>query len=146
LCWRCRRLLSSVCDRSSLSFGVVMTNPSPLRRPSIHGVTEQGTAAAGHGEGRWAAVPAPDAVPGPPSGGLAASLGVCAVCRAPGVHCMCAADPDDLRYALAQISLVHHPTGTGSASGAEPRPCCAGTSPCCAGSAPGADGDEVSRD
>jgi hypothetical protein len=38
---------------------------------------------------------------------------VCAVCRVPGVHCMCAADPDDLRYALAQISLVHRPNRYG---------------------------------
>jgi hypothetical protein len=62
-------------------------------------------------------VPAIDEVPRPPSGGPAVSSGVCAVCRVPAAHCLCAAHPDDLRYALAQISLVHHPNRHGMCRG-----------------------------
>jgi hypothetical protein len=34
---------------------------------------------------------------------------LCATCRAPGEHCLCHAEADKLRYALAQISLIHQP-------------------------------------
>jgi hypothetical protein len=42
---------------------------------------------------------------------------VCSTCRAPGEHCLCRADPDRLRYALAQISLIHQVQPDGSCSG-----------------------------
>ena len=29
------------------------------------------------------------------------------MCKVPAEHCLCAADPDKLRYALAQISVIH---------------------------------------
>lgn len=32
---------------------------------------------------------------------------LCPTCRAPGEHCLCHAETDKLRYALAQISLIH---------------------------------------
>jgi hypothetical protein len=35
------------------------------------------------------------------------ATGTCPVCRVPGEHCLCAADPNALRYALAQISVIH---------------------------------------
>jgi hypothetical protein len=31
----------------------------------------------------------------------------CAVCKVPPEHCLCTAHPDALRYALAQISMIH---------------------------------------
>jgi hypothetical protein len=34
---------------------------------------------------------------------------MCAVCKVSPEHCLCAADPDALRYALAQISVIHSP-------------------------------------
>lgn len=37
------------------------------------------------------------------------TAGICPVCRAPAEHCLCAAHPDALRYALAQISVIHSP-------------------------------------
>ena len=45
---------------------------------------------------------------------------MCAVCKAPSEHCLCAAHPDALRYALAQISVIHSPRdGTCSGCGTQ---------------------------
>lgn len=32
---------------------------------------------------------------------------ICRVCKAESVHCLCSAEPERLRYALAQISVIH---------------------------------------
>jgi hypothetical protein len=42
---------------------------------------------------------------------------VCPTCRVPGEHCLCRAEPDRLRYALAQISLIHQVRPDGTCSG-----------------------------
>jgi hypothetical protein len=41
----------------------------------------------------------------------------CSTCRVPREHCLCHAEPDRLRYALAQISLVHQLRPDGSCAG-----------------------------
>jgi hypothetical protein len=42
---------------------------------------------------------------------------VCRVCKVPPDHCLCGAEPDRLRYALAQISLIHRVWGDGMCEG-----------------------------
>jgi hypothetical protein len=42
---------------------------------------------------------------------------VCPTCRVPGEHCLCRTEPDRLRYALAQISLIHQVRPDGSCAG-----------------------------
>jgi hypothetical protein len=42
---------------------------------------------------------------------------MCSTCRVPKEHCLCRAEPDKLRYALAQISLIHQLRPDGSCAG-----------------------------
>jgi hypothetical protein len=42
---------------------------------------------------------------------------LCPTCRAPAEHCLCHAEPDKLRFALAQISLVHQVRPDGACAG-----------------------------
>jgi hypothetical protein len=42
---------------------------------------------------------------------------ICSTCRVPAGHCLCRVEPDRLRYALAQVSLIHQVRPDGTCAG-----------------------------
>jgi hypothetical protein len=78
-------------------------------------VIRPGTAAYRQEGDEWAAVPALEGAPHPAEQPV--TVAVCSTCRVPPVHCLCAAAADDLRYALAQISLIHYRDRYGQCNG-----------------------------